>query len=105
MLQEDPALEGVAAILFDEFHERSLQADLGLALALDAQAVLRPDLRIVIMSATLDATGIGKWLQALLFGVTAASTLSKRTTSHLSKWLLPEPVLRSACNSWFPGRS
>lgn len=64
MLQEDPALEGVAAILFDEFHERSLQADLGLALALDAQAVLRPDLRIVIMSATLDATGIGKWLQA-----------------------------------------
>ncbi|PVY42311.1 ATP-dependent helicase HrpB [Pontibacter virosus] len=64
MLQEDPALEGVSAILFDEFHERSLQADLGLALALDAQAVLRPDLRIVIMSATLDATGIGKWLQA-----------------------------------------
>ncbi|PKV75241.1 ATP-dependent helicase HrpB [Pontibacter ramchanderi] len=64
MLQEDPALEGVAAILFDEFHERSLQADLGLALALDAQAVLRPDLRIVIMSATLDATGIGIWLQA-----------------------------------------
>ena len=64
MLQEDPALEGISAILFDEFHERSLQADLGLALALDAQAVLRPDLRIVIMSATLDATGIGKWLQA-----------------------------------------
>ncbi|MCP2044385.1 ATP-dependent helicase HrpB [Pontibacter sp. HSC-36F09] len=64
MLQEDPALEGISAILFDEFHERSLQADLGLAIALDAQAVLRPDLRIVIMSATLDATGIGKWLQA-----------------------------------------
>jgi ATP-dependent helicase HrpB len=64
MLQEDPALEGVAAILFDEFHERNLQADLGLALALDAQAVLRPDLRILIMSATLDATGIGQWLQA-----------------------------------------
>ncbi|WP_299700264.1 ATP-dependent helicase HrpB [uncultured Pontibacter sp.] len=64
MLQEDPALEGVAAVIFDEFHERSLQADLGLALALDAQAVLRPDLRILIMSATLDAAGIGKWLQA-----------------------------------------
>ncbi|MDX5418908.1 MAG: ATP-dependent helicase HrpB [Hymenobacteraceae bacterium] len=64
MLQEDPALEGIAAVIFDEFHERSLQADLGLALALDAQAVLRPDLRLLIMSATLDATGIGSWLQA-----------------------------------------
>lgn len=64
MLQEDPALEGIAAIIFDEFHERSLQADLGLALALDAQSVLRPDLRLLIMSATLDAAGIGRWLQA-----------------------------------------
>ena len=64
MLQEDPALEGVAAIIFDEFHERSLQADLGLALALDAQAVLRPDLRLLVMSATLDAATVGNWLQA-----------------------------------------
>ncbi|OKL38826.1 ATP-dependent helicase HrpB [Pontibacter flavimaris] len=64
MIQEDPALEGVAAIIFDEFHERNLQADLGLALALDAQAVLRPDLRILVMSATLDATAIGNWLSA-----------------------------------------
>jgi len=50
----DPALEGVAAVLFDEFHERSIDADLGLALALDAQAGLRPDLRLLPMSATLD---------------------------------------------------
>jgi len=64
MIQEDPALEGIAAIIFDEFHERSLQADLGLALALDVQQVLRPDLRLLIMSATLDATGIGNWLDA-----------------------------------------
>ncbi|WP_324675830.1 ATP-dependent helicase HrpB [Hymenobacter sp. GOD-10R] len=64
MLQDDPALEGVAAVLFDEFHERSLQADLGLALALDAQAVLRPDLRLLIMSATLEAERLGAWLQA-----------------------------------------
>lgn len=63
-LQEDPALEGVAAVLFDEFHERSLQADLGLALALDAQSVLRPDLRILVMSATLDADRLGAWLGA-----------------------------------------
>ncbi|GAA3922165.1 ATP-dependent helicase HrpB [Hymenobacter algoricola] len=64
MLQDDPALEGVAAVLFDEFHERSLQADLGLALALDAQAVLRPDLRLLIMSATLEAERLGAWLGA-----------------------------------------
>lgn len=64
LLQDDPALEGVAAVIFDEFHERSLQADLGLALALDAQAVLRPDLRLLVMSATLDSVGIGNWLAA-----------------------------------------
>ena len=46
MILDDPSLEGVAAVLFDEFHERSLDADLGLALALDAQAALRPDLRL-----------------------------------------------------------
>jgi ATP-dependent helicase HrpB len=54
MLQDDPALEGVAGILFDEFHERHLASDLGLALALDVQQSLREDLRLVIMSATLD---------------------------------------------------
>ena len=64
LLQDDPALEGVAAIIFDEFHERSLNADLGLALALDAQAVLRPDLRLLVMSATLDAAAVGSWLEA-----------------------------------------
>ncbi|WP_426493103.1 ATP-dependent helicase HrpB [Hymenobacter sp. 102] len=61
-LQDDPSLEGVAAVLFDEFHERSLQADLGLALALDAQQVLRPDLRLLVMSATLDVERLGSWL-------------------------------------------
>jgi ATP-dependent helicase HrpB len=55
MILSDPALEGIAAVLFDEFHERSLDADEGLAFALDAQAVLRDDLRIVLMSATLPA--------------------------------------------------
>jgi ATP-dependent helicase HrpB len=51
---DDPSLEGVAAVLFDEFHERSLDADLGLAFALDAQEGLREDLRLLVMSATLD---------------------------------------------------
>jgi ATP-dependent helicase HrpB len=59
---EDPALEGVAAVLFDEFHERSLDADLGLALAIEAQAGLREDLRIVAMSATLDGARVVRLL-------------------------------------------
>jgi len=62
MLQHDPALEGTACVIFDEFHERSLQADLGLALALDAQTQLRQDLRILIMSATLDAASLSRVL-------------------------------------------
>lgn len=53
-IQDDPELAGVSAVLFDEVHERSLDSDLGLALALDAQGALRPDLRLVAMSATLD---------------------------------------------------
>lgn len=64
MLQDDPALEDVAGVVFDEFHERSLNADQGLALALDAQAVLRPELRILLMSATLEAQRLGQWLPA-----------------------------------------
>ncbi len=54
MLQEDPSLEHVGAVIFDEFHERSLHADLGLALTLQAQSILRPELRILVMSATLE---------------------------------------------------
>lgn len=57
-LQRDPELEGVAAVIFDEFHERSLNADLGLALCLDVQAGLREDLRVLVMSATLDAGAV-----------------------------------------------
>jgi ATP-dependent helicase HrpB len=58
LIQDDPSLDGVAAVLFDEFHERSLDADLGLALARDAQQGLRDDLRLVIMSATIDGARI-----------------------------------------------
>ena len=57
-LQSDPSLEGVAAVVFDEIHERNLQSDLGLALCLDCQAGLREDLRILAMSATLDAAPV-----------------------------------------------
>ncbi|MBK9083610.1 MAG: ATP-dependent helicase HrpB [Rhizobiales bacterium] len=62
MILDDPALDGVAGVLFDEFHERSLDADLGLALALDAQAGLRDDLRILAMSATLDGARVARLL-------------------------------------------
>ena len=62
MVLDDPELRGVAGVLFDEFHERSLEGDLGLALARDAQAGLRPDLRIVVMSATLDAARVAALL-------------------------------------------
>ncbi|WP_347263133.1 ATP-dependent helicase HrpB [Nitrobacter sp.] len=59
---DDPELNGVAAILFDEFHERSLDADLGLALARDVQSGLREDLRILVMSATIDGARVAKLL-------------------------------------------
>lgn len=64
MIQDDPSLEGVGAILFDEFHERHLAGDLGLALALDVQAGLREDLRLVVMSATLDGEKLTRFLDA-----------------------------------------
>lgn len=63
MILDDPGLEGVGAVLFDEFHERSLDADLGLALARETQALLREDLRLLVMSATLDIAGVSRLLE------------------------------------------
>jgi ATP-dependent helicase HrpB len=62
MILADPELAGVACVIFDEFHERSLDADLGLALARDAQALLRDDLRLLVMSATLDGAAVARLL-------------------------------------------
>ena len=62
MILDDPELTGIGAVLFDEFHERSLDADLGLALALDAQSALRENLRILVMSATLDGARVASLL-------------------------------------------
>jgi len=73
MLQSDPALEEAGVVVFDEFHERSLNADLGLALALDARANLRPDLRLLVMSATLDTAP----LAALLGGAPVISSAGR----------------------------
>src|SRR6201996_4432036 len=62
MILDDPGLDGVAAVVFDEFHERSLDADLGLAFARDAQGLLREDLRLLVMSATLDGAAVSRLL-------------------------------------------
>ncbi|UWS28555.1 ATP-dependent helicase HrpB [Erwinia pyrifoliae] len=75
MLQRDPMLEGVSLVILDEFHERSLQGDLALSLLLDVQTALRDDLRVLIMSATLD-------------------------NSRLSAWLPNAPLIASAGRSW-----
>jgi len=75
-IQADPELAGVAAVLFDEVHERSLDSDFGLALALDAQAALRPDLRLLAMSATLE----GERFSTLLGG---APVIESEGRSHL----------------------
>lgn len=66
MLIDDPTLEGVDRVIFDEFHERSINSDLALALTRQTQQILRPDLRIVVMSATIDATAICQTLDAPL---------------------------------------
>lgn len=64
MLQDDPELAGVGAVIFDEFHERHLTGDLGAALALEVQRGLREDLRLLVMSATLDGERMAEWLDA-----------------------------------------
>ena len=84
MILDDPGLDGVAAVLFDEFHERSLDADLGLALARDAQAALREDLRLLVMSATLD----GARVSALLGDAPVVESLGRAfpvETRHLGR--------------------
>ena len=64
LLLDDPELAGVGAILFDEFHERHLHGDVGSALALEVQRAIRPDLRLVVMSATMQGDRIARWLDA-----------------------------------------
>ncbi|MEP6764455.1 MAG: ATP-dependent helicase HrpB [Gemmatimonadaceae bacterium] len=76
LIAADPSLEGIGLVIFDEFHERSLHADLGLALTLQTQQLLRPELRVLVMSATLDGDAVG-----VLLSETSAK---------------PAPVVRSA---------
>jgi len=90
MLQSDPALEGIGAVIFDEFHERSLNADLGLALVLESRAALREDLVLIVMSATLDAAPV-----AALMGGAPLLTAEGRTFPVETRWL-DAPLPREA---------
>lgn len=93
-LQRDPGLEGVGLVIFDEFHERSLHADLALALCLDSQRGLRDDLRILVMSATLDGAAV-----ASLLG--DAPTISSEGRAYpVSRHYLPrDPERRDGLNA------
>lgn len=82
MIQSDPELSGVGCLIFDEFHERSLNADLGLALALEIRGALRDDLWLVVMSATLDAAPV-----AALMGDAALITSEGRAFPVETRWL------------------
>ncbi|WP_149142805.1 ATP-dependent helicase HrpB [Gemmobacter caeruleus] len=86
MLQSDPGLDGIGALIFDEFHERSLNADLGLALALEVRGALREDLMLVVMSATLDAGPV-----AALMGDAPLITSEGRAFPVETRWL-PRPL-------------
>ena len=91
MLQSDPGLDGVGCVIFDEFHERSLNADLGLALTLEARAALREDLVLLVMSATLDAAPV-----AALLGGAPLITSSGRAFAVETRWQggAADPALR-----------
>ena len=82
MIQSDPTLPGIGTLIFDEFHERSLNADLGLALALEVRAALREDLRLLVMSATLDAAPV-----AALMGDAPLITSQGRAFPVETRWL------------------
>ena len=86
MIQSDPGLAGIGALIFDEFHERSLNADLGLALALEIRAVLREDLMLLVMSATLDAAPV-----AALMGDAPLITSMGRAFAVETRWLARSP--------------
>ena len=99
-LQSDPSLENVGLVIVDEFHERHLQTDLGLALTLDSRRVLRPDLKILIMSATLDGAGIAKLLNApLVAGSGRAFPVTLRYVAPAAESSIADrvvPVVRQA---------
>ncbi len=93
MLQHDPSLDGVALVIFDEFHERSVDADLGLALTLDARDGLSPELRILVMSATLDVEPVANLLGGAAV-VRAEGRAFPVETRYVGQGLPPMPTAR-----------
>ncbi len=87
MIQSDPELSGIGAVIFDEFHERSLNADLGLALAWEIRGALRPDLMVLVMSATLDAAPVAAMLDAA-----PILTSEGRAFAVETRWLARSPA-------------
>lgn len=97
MLQSDNALSDVGLVIFDEFHERSIHADTALAFCREAQQILRPDLRILIMSATIDVTGLSKILQAKsITGTGRQFPVEIKYTGESDIYHLPEMTARIA---------
>jgi ATP-dependent helicase HrpB len=100
-LQQDPSLPGVGLVIFDEFHERNLHADLALALTLDARPALRPDLRLLVMSATLDTGRIAALLGA---GGGAPVIVSEGRAWPVDvRWMPAAPLVRKAGYKGRPG--
>jgi ATP-dependent helicase HrpB len=96
MIHRDNALEDVALVIFDEFHERSIHADVALALCREAQQILRSDLRIVIMSATLDMPVLTELLQAKTVTSTGRQyPLDIKYTGQQDEWLIPELAVQT----------
>lgn len=87
MIQSDPELTGIGAVIFDEFHERSLNADLGLALVWEVRGALRPDLMVLVMSATLDAAPV-----ALMLDQAPVVTSAGRAFPVETRWLARSPA-------------
>jgi ATP-dependent helicase HrpB len=98
-LQNDAALEGIGLVIFDEFHERSLNADLGLALCLDVQSTLREDLKLLVMSATLDGAAVATLLQNA-----PVVSSSGRSYPVEIRWAGVAPSQDAARNVGFPQR-
>ena len=95
-LQSDPALAGTSLVIFDELHERNLQTDLGLALALDTKSALRPDLMILVMSATIDAQAVATLLGSGRGPGEPAATITAEVRTHTVdvRWAPPPPRSR-----------
>ncbi|HEY0398656.1 MAG TPA: DEAD/DEAH box helicase, partial [Acidimicrobiia bacterium] len=104
-LQQDPSLPGVGLVIFDEFHERNLHADLALALTLDARPALRPDLRLLVMSATIDTARIAALLSRAARSPSSSGATAATGSHRVGPGEAPEgggsvPVIASEGRAW-----